>query len=304
MNLLVKDTLNRLPRFPFVSVIIPVYNDTPRLIKLLESLEKQSYPRDSYEIIVVDNGSQGDVAHLARRFNIRLGYETGTRGSYAARNKGIEMAGGEILCFTDSDCVVSEDWLIGGIKTLMEQGAHMVGGNVVFTFSSQKRAAEYYDAITNMQIETIVKERGVAITANLFMDRRVVDKTGLFPHHLKSGGDIFYTARAVGKGLKLVYSPGAYVYHPTRGFRQLLKKSIRVGNGKSGMHKLREDDEVPPEVLQSRNPLSHLNPVATWKRLKKMGYRVGGIKFLSILLVSYCYLFTMFFSRLLGNIND
>lgn len=291
-----------------VSVIVPLYNDSTRVTELLTSLEKQTYPRESYEIIVVDNGSDEDTAHLASRFDIRLVYETGIRSSYAARNRGIRMARGDILCFTDSDCTAGENWIAEGVKALEEKNADLVGGNVVFTLSPRKRASEFYDAITNMQIETIVRERGVAITANLFVRKHVFDTIGLFPHHLKSGGDIYFTAKAVQGKFRLIYSPEAYVSHPARPFFRLLKKSARVGNGKSGVHKLSNgtvnDIILPRNVLRSKSPLAHLNPLAIKKRLKRTGYRVGFFKFLTILLVSYCYLSTMFLSRLIKSLVD
>ncbi len=292
----------------FVSVIVPLYNDSQRMVKLLTSLEKQTYPRDSFEIIVVDNGSDQDTGHLASRFNIRPAYETNIRSSYAARNKGIGMARGDILCFTDSDCTAGENWIAEGVKALEEKEADLVGGNVVFTLSPKKRASEFYDAITNMQIETIVRERGVAITANLFVRKHVIDTIGLFSHHLKSGGDIYFTAQAVQSGFRLVYSPEAYVSHPARPFLRLLKKSMRVGNGKSRVHKLSNgtgnETVLPRNVLRGKRPLDHLNPLAIKERLKKTGYRVGFFKFLSILLVSYCYLATMLLSRVMSNLMD
>jgi glycosyltransferase involved in cell wall biosynthesis len=285
---------------PFVSVILPHYNNSRQLSKLLEALEKQRYPQDSFEIIVVDNGSADKVDHLASRFNIRLAFEKDIRGSYAARNKGIQMAKGEILCFTDSDCTPHENWIAEGVKTLSQQDAHLVGGNVIFTFSDKKRAAEYYDAITNMGIEDSAIKRQVAKTANLFIKKQVLEKTGLFPVQLKSGGDIYLTAKAVKNRFRLVYSPGAIVYHPARTFFQLLKKSGRVGAGKAGIFKLLKKDtkKIPKKVFRSRSFLTHLNPLDIKRRLKKNGYQAGFFKFLAILCVSYCYLSTMFLSLL------
>lgn len=285
---------------PFVSVILPHYNNCRQLSALLEALEKQRYPRDSFEIIVVDNGSTEKIHHLASRFNIHLAFENDVQGSYAARNKGIQLAKGEILCFTDSDCIPHENWIAEGVKTLSREDAHLAAGNVIFTFSDKKRAAEYYDAITNMGIETAVKKRRVAKTANLFIKRQVLDKTGLFPVRLKSGGDIYFTANAVKRGFRLVYSPRAKVYHPTRTFFQLLEKSRRVGAGKAGIFKLLKKDpkKISKKVFRSRSSLTHLNPLDIKRRLEKDGYKVGLFKFLSILCVSYCYLSTMLVSQL------
>jgi glycosyltransferase AglE len=291
-----------LSALPFVSVIIPHLNNSRGLLRLLESLARQHYPRDSFEIIVVDNGSATGIDDVVMGFNVRLGYERELLGSYAARNKGIRLARGEILCFIDCDCTAHENWIAEGVKTLRERNAHLVGGNVIFTFSEKRQAAEYYDAITNMGIEAAVKERGVAKTANLFIKKEILARTGLFPGHLVSGGDIYFTAKAVQEGFRLAYSPGAYIYHPTRTFSSLIQKSLRVGAGKAAIHKLSKKQSLvlSPAVFQSRGYLTHLNPLDIKRRLNKAGYQVGFFKFLSILGTSYCYLIAMFTSRWYG----
>lgn len=53
---------------PFVSVVIPVYNDAQRLRETLEALRVQRYPADQYEVIVIDNGSEDESAEVARSF--------------------------------------------------------------------------------------------------------------------------------------------------------------------------------------------------------------------------------------------
>ncbi|MCP5047350.1 MAG: glycosyltransferase [bacterium] len=293
----------------FVSVIVPHYNDAARLGLLLESLEKQDYPRDCFEIIVVDNGSAstGEVERLSAAHNVRLLHETGSQGSYAARNKGIRAAKGEIFCFTDADCIAGEMWLSEGVKAMEEPGVHLVGGNVIFFFPDRVGAAEYYDSITNMGNETAVYERGVAKTANLFVKKQVFDAIGLFPGQLKSGGDIYFTALAVREGFKLVYSAQAFVSHPARTFLPLIGKAIRVGIGKGSVQKqMKHHQKKPPvrrEILDSKRWHAHLNPFDIRRRLKHRGFVVGMFKLSSILIVSYCYLSVMFFAKLVGKLK-
>ena len=87
----------------FVSVIIPVFNDAERLKICLTALEKQTYPQDYYEVIVVDNGSDENLENVVKQFTqAKLAYYP-ELGSYAARNHGIALAKGEILAFTDAD---------------------------------------------------------------------------------------------------------------------------------------------------------------------------------------------------------
>ena len=223
---------------PFVSVIVPVYNDERRIAGCVEALLAQTYPRDRYEVIVVDNGSTDATRAVVGRYPVTLLSETATRGSYAARNAGLRHARGEILAFTDSDCTPAPQWLAAGVAAIMA-GADLAGGNVRFVFSARPSGAEVCDSISNMQIERNIRERGVAKTANLFARASVVAAIGPFPHGLQSGGDVIWTGRATARGFRLVYAPQAEVAHPTRRLLELLKKHYRVGRGQHAIRAAR-----------------------------------------------------------------
>ena len=93
-------------RLPFVSVIIPVLNGERTIRECLVSLLRVDYLPERGEILVVDNGSTDRTAEIINSFPVRyLGEER--RGKSYARNRGIEASKGEILAFTDADCVVS-----------------------------------------------------------------------------------------------------------------------------------------------------------------------------------------------------
>lgn len=88
---------------PFVSVIVPVRNDNVRLEQCLRALESKTYPRDRYEVVVVDNGSTQSVAPVVASYShARLMHE-GRPGSYAVRNAGLLHARGEVVAFTGLD---------------------------------------------------------------------------------------------------------------------------------------------------------------------------------------------------------
>ena len=100
---------------PFVSVIIPTFNRSRMLRDTVESLERQSYPDDRFEIIVVDNDSTDDtaevIAELARESHLVRPMAERRRGAHFARNSGALAAKGEILYFTDDDMLAKEDLL-------------------------------------------------------------------------------------------------------------------------------------------------------------------------------------------------
>ncbi len=215
---------------PFVSVIVPVYNDPEGIQRCLEALGSQTYPEERFEVLVVDNGSTDHTREVIKEFDVELLVEDEVQGSYAARNRGIENAEGEILAFTDADCTSEPEWITEGVKTLEEENADLVGGRVVFEFSEKKTAAERFDASVNMRNDQSVRG-GVAKTANVFTKRIVIEDIGCFPQHLRSGGDVYWSSAATDAGYNLVYGAEAIVRHPSRQLRELLRKQYRVGTG-------------------------------------------------------------------------
>lgn len=233
---------------PFVSVIVPVYNDSKRLQNCLRALEDQTYSKSCYEVIVVDNNSSEDIASIVGDFQkSQYLFET-ISGSYAARNKGIAHARGEVFAFTDSDCLPQAHWLQEGVAALEDNAAALAGGQVTFTFSSRRGAAELYDSVTNMQIKENIETRKISKTANLFAYKYVFDKVGFFPAHLVSGGDVMWTQRATDASFKLVYAAKAEVFHPARTLWPLMKKQYRVGGGQFDI--LRAKGQTIPTIAK------------------------------------------------------
>ncbi|MEA5466107.1 glycosyltransferase [Leptothoe sp. PORK10 BA2] len=256
---------------PFVSVIIPVYNDSERLHKCLESLEHQTYPQAYYEVIVVDNNSTEDLKSIVSQFK-QAQYEfESAPGSYAARNKGINHAKGEIFAFIDSDCLPQDYWIAEGVNSLKTNSADLVGGQVTFTFSPAKGPAELYDSVTNMQIKENIETRKISKTANLFTYKYVFDKIGLFPAHLKSGGDVLWTKKATDANFQLVYAPAAEVFHPARNFWELMQKQYRVGKGQLKI--LQAEGQSTPAVVTGA--LKGLLKPPSMKKIQELTERKG-----------------------------
>lgn len=92
---------------PFISVIIPTYERAGQLSVCLGALAAQDYPRDRFEVLVVDDGSatspEGSVGTFRHQLNVRLLKQLHS-GPAAARNHGTAHAKGAFLAFTDDDC--------------------------------------------------------------------------------------------------------------------------------------------------------------------------------------------------------
>ena len=221
---------------PFVSVVIPVYDDLERLKICLEALEKQTYPRNLYEVIVVNNNPLENIEpHIVRFNNVRLICES-RRGSYAARNKGILNAKGPVLAFTDSDCIPLEDWLEKGVKHLLsQQNMGLVAGKIEITVGDTENptAIEVYEKITAFQQKIYVEKSKFGATANLFTFRNIIKDVGYFNDTFLSSGDNEWGNRVFEAGYKQIYADDTCILHPARKtFSQRFKKRIRIIRGK------------------------------------------------------------------------
>jgi glycosyltransferase involved in cell wall biosynthesis len=221
---------------PFVSVIVPVYNGALTIEKNIEALLNQDYPKDRYEVIYVDNNSQDSTREILAKYPVVVLEEKDKQGSYAARNLGIKHAKGEIVAFTDSDCVPKSDWISEVVLCFEKNSADVIAGNIQFTFSEKPTVAELVDSVINLDNKSGVKS-GLGKTANLCATKKCLDEIGIFSETQKSGSDGEWTTRAHHTGKKIVFADRAMVYHEARNFDELMKKHVRVGQGSIGVWK-------------------------------------------------------------------
>lgn len=252
---------------PFVSVVVPVYNDRDGLGATLASLVEQTYPESSHEVMVVDNGSTDRTPQLARAVAagnevVRVESETKIRGSYAARNAGIRASQGEILAFLDADVTVEPDWLETAVAWMDERDAEYVGCRVEIPKPDRSQVgpirdlAGKYDALAGFPVERYVEENEFAPTCGLLVAREVFDEVGLFDAGLVSGGDTEFGQRVAAAGYELHYAPELRVDHPARSsLRSLLGKHVRVGRGMTQRSRRHPDRYDPPSPWNPRGLL-------------------------------------------------
>ncbi len=228
--------LNNSSKHPFISIIVPVRNSPQRIARCIEALLVQTYPKNRHEIIVVDNGSTDETTEVIQRYPVKYLEESTVQSPYAARNKAIKVAKGEIIAMIDANCFASPQWLERGVEKMLIETADMLGGKVSFIFLGEKKSAsEMYDSISNVKMKKSIENRGVATGGNLFVRKEVFDKIGLFPGNIRSGTDVMWTGKATRAGFKLVYSEEAEVSYPARRLWLLLKKCHRVGGGQTNI---------------------------------------------------------------------
>ena len=218
---------------PLVSVIVPVYNDAERLSVCLACLQAQSY--SPMEVVVVDNGSRdllAVIAVAARYKFARLVCET-TPGSYAARNRGIEVAKGEVLAFTDADCVPAMDWIAAGVAVLRSHpDCGLVAGAIEIVMNNSQHPVELFESVMALAQQKFVTQDHYGATANVFTWLAVFERVGRFNAALKSSGDVDWGQRVFAAGYAQIYAEKALVQHPARSsFAQLARQASRHAGG-------------------------------------------------------------------------
>ncbi len=216
------------------SVIIPTYKDWPRLQMCLDALAGQSLSSDAFEILVANNNRVPDVpADLRLPANARVVWAE-QPGSYAARNAVLGQAVGEVVFFTDSDCLPDRDWVRLGVEGMaaLPQADRIAGKIELFPAGAKWAPEEVYDRLVWLK-QAEYAGAGWGTTANLVVRRSLFDVVGPFDARMFSGGDKEWNLRANTKGSAVHYDPGVIIKHPARGtFAELALKRRRLTGGK------------------------------------------------------------------------
>src|SRR6266404_4014813 len=223
-----------LPRTPFVSVIVCSYNGARTLAACLESLGKLNYPE--YEVILVDDGSTDDTAYVTAQFPQVRYIHQNNHGLSHARNTGAIAAKGEVLAYTDSDCMADADWLYYLIGTLVSGDYAGVGGpnvsppaqNAIQACVAAAPGGPSHVLLTDTVAEHIPG-------CNMAFYRWAFDTMGGFdPEYRKAGDDVDFCWRIQQAGWVIAFSPAAIVWHYRRfTLRAFLKQQDGYGEAES-----------------------------------------------------------------------
>jgi glycosyltransferase involved in cell wall biosynthesis len=258
-----------------VSVIVPARNAGKTLPDLLACLGEQTLERERYEVIVADDASRDRTAEVAERAGARVARAPRHRGSYAARNLGLDLARGESLAFTDADCRPARDWLERGLARLDLEGADMVSGPVEMRLGPRPTIGEMLSACADLN-QGLFVWGGWGATANLFVDRRVFGRVGRFNDGLVSAGDLEFGLRAREAGFQIWYFDDIVVRHAPRRAAAVARKAFRTGIGQAQLVRGGLGPSRDPGMYRTR-PLD-LVPFAKWRgpwgteRLREAGY--------------------------------
>ena len=205
-----------LPRVPKVSVVVCSYNGAATLRGCLEALQKVDYP--DFEVMVVDDGSKDSTQSIVAEFPLVKNILQPNRGLSVARNVGMQAATGEIIAYTDSDCMPDSDWLYFLVSTLLHSSYAAVGGpnlNPPAQGPIPAAVAACPGAPTHVLLSDTEAEHIPG--CNMAYWKSVLEEIGGFdPEFRTAGDDVDLCWRLMQAGHRVGFSPSALVWHHRR----------------------------------------------------------------------------------------
>ncbi|MDP2278271.1 MAG: glycosyltransferase family 2 protein [Nitrospirota bacterium] len=224
---------------PFISIIIPVRNDASLLKNCLESILNLDYPKDKIEIIVADGMSTDNTVDTAKQHGARVVMNEKKTVS-PGRNIAFKHAVGEIIAFTDADCVVDKDWIKNSLKYFKDDKIACVGGPnltppdegdfgkaVGFVFNQRMFSA---GSIHARELKEVKEVRSIP-GCNAIYKKDALKKVMPIDESLLTCDDTELNQRLLDKGYKLLYTPDVFVWHyrrpnPKKLFIQMYRYAI------------------------------------------------------------------------------
>jgi len=261
-----------------ISVIIPTRNRPVQLAACLTALAAQTFPRDRFEVILVDDGSdtsmEGVVARTGGSLQVRL-IRQANSGPARARNAGAALASGALLAFTDDDCEPEVDWLSVLCAQSKACPTCLIGGQTinalphnVYATASQLLVDYLYEyqmsasPISPRALPAFFTANNIAVPAALFHRLGGFDET--FP--LAGGEDREFCDRWEQAGFPMRMAPSARVQHAhSLSFTGFWRQHLNYGRGAWQLRRAR---------LQRGKPRLQIAPLAFYLRLVTYPLRV------------------------------
>lgn len=238
-----------------LSVVIPALNSASTISSTLSSIFSNEFSRELFEVLVVDNGSSDGTVEVAERFPVRVEH-CAERGRGPPKNLGIRMAKGEIVCLTDSDCVVEKDWL-RNIWRFFEQNpdADGVGGPVLPYPRSQNKIQKltgeifledhgYPNRVKKVQFGSM---SGMIFASNSAFRKNVVTSAGSYSVR---GSNLELAWRLASLGRNLFFDPEIRVSHIFQSnLKDIFRQQFRWGAQSTQIRRMYHLDKGAKEII-------------------------------------------------------
>lgn len=228
------------------SIVIPTHNRPTQLATCLTGLAKLDFPRERFEVIVVDDGGDRDLSSIIQQFQNRIDVKLtrqSNAGPAAARNTGVAAATRRFLAFTDDDCTPHSDWLNQFAKAFAADEEIMVGGTSINALKNNLCAAAS-QVILNVVHLHFNRDHEHAIffpSNNLALKREKYLELGGFDPAFRCSEDRDLCDRWLASGKRLVFVPQAKIDHAHEmGLIGFWRQHVGYGRGAWRFHTARK----------------------------------------------------------------
>ena len=282
------------------SVVIATHNRAQILEKCLSALANQTISKREYEIILTDDGSTDNTNEIVNRFiknnpEVQMNYTyQENSGPAKARNRGIEYSKGELILFTDDDCIVPTNWIevlakqyvihpeIAGAGGWYEYPPDLYKKSEFVYYSMYSHYRIYGERIKTEEINNnIFLKNPSGNTSNMSYRKDILEKVGGFDETINFVGlvDWELKKRIMDLGYPLLYIPFFVTHLKPLGFKEIIRKFFNRGRGR--YHIVKKN----PELKNIYTP----NFLRTVHRLSLESKRNNSIPYKGMVFISYFF---------------
>lgn len=201
-------------KYKSISVIIPVHNDKENLKKCLVSLFDAEFK--NFEVIIVDDCSDDALKPDTEGFPCKVIPLSANSGPAYARNAGVAESTGEIVLFTDADCIVMKDWVLKAAEELIR--SHEESPDIAAVCGRLKSGEGFFEMCDSYSGYGYVQNgsrRSVDYlnTACLAFFKEAFCKVGGLSEDMRISEDMEFAIKLVESGYKVIFEPSIYVFH-------------------------------------------------------------------------------------------
>ncbi len=242
-----------------LSIIIPVFKDLEGLKSTIEDLQSSKIPFE-FEMIVCNDGADEKISQWLKSRLIHEILIKTQKGSYFARNRGIEASNHNWLLFVDAGVKIKPNWF----QLIADKTYHYsyFAFDINLEITKNLPLLQRYSQFTEFRCKQYWEQNHFGPTAFLLVEKRIFNETSLFNEQLYSGGDFELGNRCWHAGFKMTFIENEHIFHPPRCLWRKYKKQIRVLKGIQQIQNL-----YPTRIMKLPN--------ITWKE-----FFLGPLKFL------------------------
>lgn len=242
---------------PSFTIVVPTYRRPHQLADCLRSLAALDYPRDRFEVLVVDDGGDMPLDSTVDPFHSRLRItlvHQDNAGPAAARNTGVQHAKSEFIAFTDDDCMVEREWLAELARVLTADPECMAGGRTV------NAAPELCSTASQLIVDVVYRHYNVdpaharfVASNNLALSAAGFRELGGFDPAYRTAEDRDLCDRWRHRGRRIVYAAAARVHHRrSMNLAAFWRQHFAYGRGAERFSRLRAERGSGSMLVESR----------------------------------------------------